>query len=249
MNQVFVRCHAELNDFLPRRDRGSTIIVPCAGHESVKNLLEALGVPHPEIEALLVNSAPVDFSYLVQPGDRVEAYPVSALPALALAPLRPALAQVRFVLDTHLGRLAAYLRMLGFDTLYRNDYDDPELAQLAHTDQRILLTRDIGLLKRSMVTYGYFVREITPHRQLREVVQRFGLHDQFASFKRCLRCNGLSQPVAKAAIDHLLEPKTRHYYNDFYQCQSCGQIYWRGSHYARMEQLIAHTAQPDQPEA
>jgi uncharacterized protein len=236
-DHAFVHCHAELNDFLPRGQRHTTIAAPCAGHESVKNLVESLGVPHTEIAALLVNGAPVDFSYQVQPGDRIEAFPISVEVPLGL-PLRPPPADFRFVLDTHLGRLAAYLRMLGFDTLYRNDFDDPELARLAHDEGRILLTRDIGLLKRGIVTYGYFVRETAPARQLAEVVGRFKLHSTVESFQRCIRCNGLVQSVPKAAIDHLLEPKTRQFFDVFQQCQDCQQVYWRGSHYERMRQVI-----------
>jgi uncharacterized protein len=247
MAHITLRCHAELNDFLPRGQRHTSIAVACAGHESIKNLVESVGVPHPEIAALLVNGAPVDLSYLAQPGDQVDAYPISAAPPSSL-PLRPPLAAFRFVLDTHLGRLAAYLRMLGFDSLYRNDYDDPELARLAHDEQRILLTRDIGLLKRSIVIYGYFVRATAPGRQLSEVVERFGLHGAAASFQRCIRCNGLTQPVDKAAIVHLLEPKTRQYYDLFRQCQACGQIYWQGSHYERMRQVIAQVLHGDAAE-
>lgn len=235
---AFVRCHAELNIFLPRGQRDTTIAVPCAGHESVKNLVESLGVPHPEIAALLVNDAPVDFSYQVRPGDRIEVFPTSVALTPAPPPLRPPPPGFRFVLDTHLGRLAAYLRMLGFDTLYRNDYDDPELARLAADEGRILLTRDVGLLKRGIVTYGYFVRETAPTRQLAEVAGRFALHGAIASFQRCIRCNGLMRLVPKAAIDHLLEPKTRQFFDVFHQCQECRQIYWRGSHYERMRQVI-----------
>lgn len=239
MAQVTVRCVGELNDFLPRDQRGSEIVALCAGHESVKNLIESLGVPHPEIAALSVNDRPVGFTYTVQPGDQIVAYPVSARLDFEPVPLRPAPRDHRFVLDTHLGRLAAYLRMLGFDTLYRNDYDDPELARIAAEEQRILLTRDVGLLKRSIVTYGYFVRSIMPVHQLGEVVQRYHLSGATASFQRCIRCNGLTVPVAKSLIDHLLEPKTRRYYNEFHRCEQCSQIYWRGSHFVRMQQLVA----------
>jgi uncharacterized protein with PIN domain len=237
MPHVTVRCHDELNDFLPRDRRHTVIAVPCTGHESIKNLVEALGAPHPEIAALLVGGEPVDLSYQVRPDDQIDVYPASSAPPNS-SPLRPALLDFRFVLDTHLGRLAAYLRMLGFDTLYRNDYDDPELAQLAHDDRRVLLTRDIGLLKRSLVIYGYFVRATAPGHQLNEVVRRFDLYSAVASFQRCIRCNGLTQPVEKDAITHLLEPKTRQYYHDFLLCRSCGQIYWQGSHYGRMRQVI-----------
>src|SRR5262245_38648489 len=134
MDTITLHCHGELNDFLPRAQRHTPIIAPCAGHETVKNIVEALGVPHTEIAALSVQGAPVDFSYMVQPADTIEVYPATALPDPPLLALRPPLGLLQFVLDTHLGRLAAYLRMLGFDTLYRNDYDDPELARLAYEE-------------------------------------------------------------------------------------------------------------------
>lgn len=237
MEHIIIRCHAELNDFLPRSQRHTSIAVPCAGHETIKNLVESLGVPHPEIAALFVGGCSVGFSHPVLPGALVEAYPLSVLPAGPLVLLRPPLEAFRFVLDTHLGRLAAYLRMLGFDTLYRNDFGDAELARLAHDEQRILLTRDVGLLKRSLVIHGAFVREIVPEPQLVEVVQRFRLQGAAEAFQRCIRCNGMTKPVEKAAIEHLLEPKTRIYFDDFRQCQKCQRIYWRGSHYERLQQI------------
>ncbi len=240
MPTVTIRCHAQLNHFLPRDRQDMPFAVPWVDNGSIKNLIESVGVPHPEIGLLLVNGAPVDFAYLVQPGDQIEVYSDPTVAAQHAAPLllRPPLTTIRFVLDTHLGRLAGYLRMLGFDTLYRNDFDDPELARLSHDQTRILLTRDIGLLKRSLVIYGYFVRETDPECQLREVAQRFNLADATASFERCMRCNGLVQPVEKDRIDHLLEPRTRQYYHVFHQCQACGQIYWQGSHFARMQAVI-----------
>lgn len=238
MAQVIIRCYGQLNDFLPRAQRHRPVVAATDGHESVKNVVEALGVPHPELEALLVNGGGVDFSYLVQPDDIIDAYPPSALPDSPFLLLRPPLTQVHFVLDAHLGRLAAYLRLLGFDTLYRNDYDDAHLARLAHDERRILLTRDLGLLKRSLVIYGYFVRATLPLQQLHEVVQRFSLQQTSDAFQRCTRCNALTQRVEKDSITHLLEPRTRQYYEDFQQCQGCGQIYWQGSHYERMRQVI-----------
>lgn len=239
MDYVSIQCYADLSDFLPPSRRNTAFAVPWVERESIKNLIESQGVPHTEVEALLANGTPCDFSYLVQPGDQIAAYPASAVPEHARAvPLRPPISTLRFVLDTHLGRLAAYLRMLGFDTLYRNDYDDPELAWCSFSEERILLTRDLGLLKRGIVIHGYFVRETTPGRQIAEVMQRFGLRDSVMSFKRCIRCNGLMQPVDKHEISAQLAPKTRQFYDEFHRCQSCAQIYWRGSHYQHMQQFI-----------
>jgi uncharacterized protein with PIN domain len=231
-----VRFHGSLNDFLPRAQRDQPVAVAFAGHESIKHVVEDIGVPHPEVEALLANGMPVDFAYRVSAGDQIDVYPVGDVPPAI--PLRPPLATPRFVLDVHLGRLAAYLRMLGFDTLYSNSGDDKDLARLADTQGRVLLTRDLGLLKRSAVTYGAFIRATNPEAQLREVVDRFGLRRAVAAFQRCISCNGLIVPVEKAAILDQLQPKTRRYYDVFWRCQDCGQVYWHGSHVTHMQAVI-----------
>jgi uncharacterized protein with PIN domain len=235
--QALIRVHGDLNDFLPLGLRNTWFARPCSGRETVKNLIETCGVPHPEIGALFVDGHPVDFDELVRPGHAIEAFPIVSAPDAHIA-LRPPLNDTRFVLDTHLGRLAAYLRMLGYDCLYQNHAHDAELAQLAHEEQRILLTRDLGLLKRSIVVYGAFVREIIPSRQIVEVMRRFNLTPSPTVFQRCMRCNGLTVAVSKAEIEHLLEPKTRQYFDTFRRCAACGKIYWQGSHYARLQTLL-----------
>jgi uncharacterized protein with PIN domain len=177
---------------------------------------------------------------LVQNGDRISVYPVfESLDVSSLTRLRPEpLREPRFVLDTHLGKLAHYLRLLGFDTLYDNGYEDDELAQISSREKRILLTRDRGLLKRSIVTHGYCVRGTNPRRQLTEVLRRFDLFEVVQPFRRCIRCNGLLEPVSKEAILHRLPPKTPEYYDEFRRCQACDQIYWKGSHFQRMQQFV-----------
>jgi uncharacterized protein with PIN domain len=210
---------------------------------SVKDMIESLGVPHTEVDLILANGESVDFTYLVQEGDRISVYPVfESLDITPVLRVRPQpLRDPRFVLDTHLGRLAVYLRLLGFDSLYRNDFTDDELARICSEEHRILLTRDRGLLKRSQVTHGYCVRTTEPRQQLAEVVQRFDLSDAIAPFQRCLRCNGLLRPVPKEAILDRLPPLTAQYYDDFSQCEACGQVYWPGPHYRRMQELIQQT--------
>ena len=144
----------------------------------------------------------------------------------------------RFVVDNHLGRMAYYLRMLGFDTLYRNDYQDDELAQTAEQEGRILLTRDRRLFMRNQVQRGYWVRSLSPRQQILEVVQRYNLKAQITPFRRCIRCNGILQLVSKEAVLDRLEPLTRLYFDDFRICPDCQQVYWKGSHYERMRQFI-----------
>jgi uncharacterized protein len=247
MAQIWVRFHAELNDFLPPQRRGERLGVPFPGRASIKDTLESLGVPHPEIALILVQGAPVDFAYLVQEDDDIEAYPHSLARTLPYPPRLPS-PEPRFVLDAHLGRLAERLRLLGFDTLYRNDYDDPELAQIAGTERRILLSRDLGLLKRAAVIYGYFVRATDPEQQVIEIARRFDLFNAIQPFHRCVRCNGMLESVAKAEIEDRLPPQVRAEHAEFRQCDSCGQLYWPGSHYARIQSYIAELVRQAAPE-
>ena len=245
MSVAFLRFYAELNDFVPPEKRQRTATCPFEEPVSVKHMIEAVGIPHTEVELILANGQSVGFDYLVQDGDRISVYPVFAtIDVSPVTQLRlPVPTPHRFILDNHLGRLARYLRLLGFDSLYFNDQaDDPELAQIAHDEGRILLTRDRGLLKRSLVTYGYCLRTKDSKAQLTAVLHRYQLHDQITPWSRCLRCNGLLQPVAKEAILHRLEPKTKRYFDEFQICTACEQIYWKGSHFAKLEQFIAQAA-------
>lgn len=241
MAQATFRFYAELNDFLPPYRRQVPFVHRFNGRVSIKDMIESLGVPHTEVDLILVNGVSVDFHYLVRDGDRISVYPVfesfDITPLLRVRP-RP-LRQPRFVLDVHLGRLAAYLRLLGFDTLYTPDCDDATLAALSREERRTLLTRDRGLLKRRQVTHGYCVRTTNPREQVREVLRRFDLYRLIAPFSRCIRCNGLLQPVSKQAIADRLPPHVRDNQQDFRICTACGQVYWRGSHYDRMQALIA----------
>jgi uncharacterized protein len=233
--------HGDLNDFLAHKRRNQTFEHSFEGRGVLKDVIEALGVPHTEILALYAGERPVDFSYTIEPDDRLQVYGFDAtLPTGEILPLRsPYQGEPRFVLDTHLGQLAVYLRMLGFDTLYRNDYADDHLARISDSEGRILLTRDKGLLKRSLVVYGYYVRETNPQRQIAEITGRYDLLNAIAPLRRCIRCNGLLQTVNKADIADRLEDNTRQFYNDFSMCPSCDQIYWKGTHYESMVAFIA----------
>jgi uncharacterized protein with PIN domain len=240
MPRATFRFYQELNDFLPVARKQVAFEVEWRGTPSIKHLLESLGVPHTEVDLILVNDCSVDWAYQPRDGDRVAVYPVfESLDITPLIRLHPQpLREVRFVLDGHLGRLAAYLRMLGFDTWYQNHVDDPVLAQLAHDEHRILLTRDQGLLKRSLVTHGYWVRATAPREQLREVIARFDLARLAQPFTRCLNCNGLLQVAALEEVKDAVPENAARFYTDFWRCAACGKVYWRGSHYQRMARLI-----------
>lgn len=240
MPKLFFRFYAQLNDFLAPARKQVEFAHAVKEQASIKDVIEALGVPHPEVDLILVNGEPVDFGYLVQERDYISVYPrFQSIEISAVSLVRPAPVPAgRFVLDVHLGKLATYLRLLGFDALYRNDYDDDELAQISSRERRVLLTQDRGLLKRSIVTYGYIVRSSDPEVQVREILHHFRLQGEAAPLKRCPRCNGQVFPVDEAAIADRLPPLTRLHYSDFARCQSCGQIYWKGAHYKRIQQLL-----------
>ncbi|MFH7027023.1 MAG: Mut7-C RNAse domain-containing protein [Heteroscytonema crispum UTEX LB 1556] len=242
MSCASFRFDAELNDFLPPQKRHVSIAHSFVERASIKDMIESLGVPHPEVFCIEVNGNYEDFTYIVQDGDRINVYPVSAASATAstiTVSVRSQLPSIiRFVLDIHLGKLATSLRLLGFDTLYRNDYDDEELARISSSEERILLTRDKGLLMRSIVTYGYYVRQTNPQQQILEVMRRFDLFNLVSPFHRCLRCNGILKSVAKESVIQELPETVKLQNNEFHRCQDCAQIYWKGSHYDRLQQFI-----------
>ena len=240
MADAIFRFHAELDDFLSRVRRGQAIRVAFERRASVKDMIESLGVPHPEVAVIVADDEAVGFGHIVQDGEHFDVYPPSEIPtACSRAVLQPPLEEPpRFILDSQLGTLARYLRLSGFDTLYRNDYDDAEIAAISAEEARVLLTRDRGVLKRSIVTYGYFVRSDQPRQQLVEVFARFDLAERVHPFTRCAACNGELQDVAKEDIEHRLEPLTRKYFDVFRRCSNCGKIYWQGSHHSRLRELL-----------
>jgi uncharacterized protein len=233
------RYYAELNDFLPPARRFAAFAHSFELPAAVKDMIESMGVPHTEVDLILLNGEPVDFSHAVQDGDRISVYPAfGSLDTHPLLQLRPPLQDRRFVLDTHLGKLARYLRMLGFDAAYENNREDKELSRTSHDEGRLLLTRDCGLLKRSEVVHGYFVRATEPKLQLVEVLRRFDLFSTISPFRRCIHCNTLLNAVAKEIILERLQTKTRLYYDQFLICPACNRIYWDGSHYEHMQRFI-----------
>jgi uncharacterized protein with PIN domain len=234
------RFYEELNDFLAPALRKRAFAYAFNGTPSVKDAIEALGVPHTEVDLVLVDGESVDFTRRLTGGERVAVYPVferldiSPVTRLRARPLR----ETRFVLDVHLGKLARYLRLLGFDTRYRNDYDDAAIIGLARAESRIILTRDRGLLKHGAVTHGYWVRATAPRQQLAEIVRVFDLRAGARPFTRCIRCNGELQRVPKSAVAERLPPRVRAHFEEFAQCRDCAAVYWPGSHYDRLRRLV-----------
>ncbi|MGE5246139.1 MAG: Mut7-C RNAse domain-containing protein [Betaproteobacteria bacterium] len=239
MLEVTVRIYGPLNDFLTPARRQVTGRIVLKRRAAVKDVVEAIGVPHPEIDLVLVDGSPVRFDYVVRSGDRIAVFPrfvsldIDALSRVRVTPPEP----IRFVADVHLGALARRLRLAGFDTAYRNDAGDADLAQISAREQRVLLTRDQALLKRSIVAHGCFLRATRPHDQLVEVLRRFGPLP-IRPFSRCTRCNGVLRDVPKAEVDAALLPRTRAYYDRFRRCAACGRVYWQGSHWRRLTRAL-----------
>lgn len=244
MPRAAVRFYAELNDHLAPANRYCTLSREFTVPGSVKDLIESCGVPHTEVDLVTVNGEPAEFSRLAHDGDRVAVYPVfESLDITAATRLRPRpLREPKFVLDVHLGRLAAYLRMLGQDAAYGNSADDAELARISTDEHRILLTRDRGLLMRSAVTHGYWLRETAPRRQTAEIVRRFDLARRIQPFTRCMACNAPLAPMAKEEIGNRVPPAAAANHEQFRQCPACRRVYWQGTHYQRMRRWIDHLA-------
>lgn len=235
------RFYGALNHFLPAAMQGRDRIYGFDGTPSVKDAIEAQGVPHPEVGVIVANGRPVGFDHRLADGARIAVYPeLAQLDPGEAARVRPPLGYPRrFVVDVNLGRLARWLRLLGFDTVYRNDFSDVEVVRLGAAEGRIVLTRDRRLLHHAAVEYGYWVRAVDPPAQVAEVMRRFDLQDVVMPFRRCLACNGRIRPVAKADVHALVPAKTWRYYDEFYQCEACGKVYWRGAHFPRLDETVA----------
>jgi len=234
------RFYGELNDFLVRERRGRSFSTPCARAATTKHMVEALGVPHTEVELVLVNGVPTGLDDLLEDGDRVAVYPrFTTLDVADVARLdqRPP-GRVRFVADAHLGGLARLLRMAGFDTIYRNTLHDAEIEAIALDEGRVVLTRDRELLKRRGIGYGCYVRALKAEAQLREVVGRFGLAERMRPFTLCLSCNAPLRPVAKADVLDRLPPRVAAIQIEFSTCDCCHRIFWKGSHWQRMAGVL-----------
>jgi hypothetical protein len=240
MSAARFRFYAELNDFLPDENQGRELTRSFSVSGSVKDFVESFGVPHTEVDLVLVNGKPVAFTYPVRDGDLVSVYPVfESLDIASVSRVRPApLRELRFLLDVHLGRLAAYLRMAGVDALYGNKASDAELANLVASEGRVLLTRDRYLLMRTAVERGYWVRSTEPKQQLLEVFKRFDLAGSMRPFTRCLECNTSLEEARREAVWERLPAKIREK-AVFRICPSCQRVYWEGSHHERMSKLLS----------
>lgn len=242
--RAYFRFYSELNDHLPPQQQHKTVEKSFVVPGTVKDMIESLGVPHTEVELVIANGESVDFSYVVRNGDRISVFPVfesfDITPELRVR--SEVLREPKFVLDVHLGKLAAYLRMLGFDALYGSCFTDAELVRISAEQRRILLTRDRGVLKHNAVTHGYWLRETDSRRQIAEIVGRFDLASAIHPFTRCMACNIILQPVSKEEVRSMLPARIAQTHDEFRRCPRCGRIYWKGSHYDRMQHWIGELA-------
>ena len=241
------RFYAELNDHLAPDQQYQTLERRFYAPGTVKDQIESFGVPHTEVELIAVNGESVDFSRLVRDGDRVAVYPVfESIDVRRELRVRPEpLRDLKFVLDVHLGKLAGYLRMLGFDALYTNSATDPELVRISSEQLRVLLTRDRRLLMHAAVTRGYWLRHTESRRQVGEVMCRFDLAGAVRPFTRCMECNSPLQASSRTEVAGRIPPRAAELRDDFLRCSGCGRAYWRGSHYYRMRHWIEELLQTD----
>ncbi len=241
---ITIRFYEELNDFLPKEQRKKDIKYSFQGRRSVKDLIEAMGVPHVEVDLILVNGQPGDFSSIVQDRDRITVYPVfetfsiNKVSRLHQSPLR----DLNFVLDVHLGKLARRMRLLGFDVDYQKERHDSELASISAATNRILLTRDVQLLKRKNITRGLFVRNTDPEKQIIEILERLDLWEECNPFHRCIECNGIIEKIILNNNNESLKNKIPEgvlkWCKEFFICNTCERIYWKGSHYEKLQKII-----------
>lgn len=229
-----------LQNLLVRKYRATPIIYPFKDNPGIKDAIEAMGVPHTEVDVILVNNRSVDFSYQLHDQDLVSVFPVFSKPpvdnTIHLSPLPSP--PISFVLDVHLGKLTKRLRLLGFDCCYRNDLGDAEILRISQESGRVILTRDLGILKHRCVKFGYLIRSDKVEEQIREVLSRFRLATCTQPFLRCMVCNGFVEPVKKNDIVQLLEPRTKLYYEQFHRCRDCHRIYWQGSHFENIKRWL-----------
>jgi len=240
MHKVYLRFYEELNDFLSKENRKKRFAHQFIDRTSVKDLIESFGVPHTEVDLILVNGKSVNFKYLINDGDDVSVYPVfESFDITEVQHLRPKpLRKPKFVADVHLGRLTKYLRMIGLDVLYKNNFEDDEIVSISLKEKRAILTKDRGILKRNEVTHGYWIRATKAEAQAKEVLERFNLQKEIKEFSRCLECNEPLKSIKKEMIIDQLPPKVAKSQNEFFRCHVCNKIYWKGTHHKRMLSFI-----------
>ena len=235
---IRLKFHGDLPFFLGTKTRPETVERALREKTSVKDVIESCGVPHPEVDLILINGRPVNFGYAHRTDADVDVYPVGLVPTCFTKNRLQVSNLTKFVADGHLGKLARDLRLFGFDVAYDRDADDRQLLAIMRESNRALLTRDRRLLMHAIVQHGYYLRSQNPINQTIEVLRRFDLFSAIAPFTRCLRCNAPLEEVKKNEVIQRLEPLTKIYYEEFRRCMGCGQIYWAGSHFSKLQKRL-----------
>ena len=249
MPKATFRFYEELNDFLPKHRRKTDFEVKFNGKRSIKYIIEALGVPHTEIDLVLVDGNSVDFNYILQDEDRVSVYPVfeslniTDVTQLRKIPLR----RNKFLADTNLGNIVKYMRVLGLDLYYDSLLSTREIIEISKRENRVILTKNRKLLKFKDVSHGIFIRPDTTTEQVRRIIDYLDIKDNIKPFSRCLRCNTLLNIVQKEKILDRIPPKTKEFCDEYVQCRSCDKIYWKGTHFINMKKVVMQIL--DQPES
>jgi uncharacterized protein with PIN domain/sulfur carrier protein ThiS len=240
MPRATLRFYEELNDFLPRHRRKTDFEVEIKGKRSIKDMIEALGVPHTEIDLILVNEKSVDFTYILQDGDRISVYPVfeslniENVTRLRKLPLR----KTKFIADINLGHIVKYMRILGFDVCFDPLLSPRQIIDISKKENRIVLTKSKNLLKFKDITHGIFIRPGTTEEQVKGIIDFLDIKDIVKPFSRCLRCNNLLRSVPKESIIDRIPPKTKVFCDEYSYCKSCDKIYWKGTHFIKMKRVI-----------
>jgi len=236
---VRLRFHGDLNIFLGSKASGEAVIErQLTEKTSIKDVIESCGIPHPEVDMILVDEQSVDFDHTLTNDAKVEVFSVENHGTDRAEKRLQTIGSSMFIADGHLGALARNLRLLGFDVAYDQDANDRELLEVMTRQKRALLTRDRRLLMHAIVQHGYYPRSQNPDEQTIEVIRRFDLSELIAPFTRCLRCNAPLEEADKAEIMDKLEPLTKIYYDQFRRCLNCRQIYWSGSHFPKLQKRI-----------
>lgn len=147
--------------------------------------------------------------------------------------------EVRFLADDMVGRLARWLRILGYDTYYANPLADNRLAEIARRENRIVLTRHAGLTELFPYLEVFVLADENPWVQLGEVVRHFQLDTESGLFfTRCSVCNGLLESTDKKDYRDEIPPKSYEAFDEFWRCPDCGKLYWEGTHVNRMREQL-----------
>ena len=228
--EIHVEFAPELHVFVPQARRAGPLRSTTDGVSSLGHVVESLGVPLTEVGALVVDGREVPVSHVPAAGESVTVRTVARPQRVPGAPLR-------FLLDVHLGTLARRLRLLGVDTAYEStDIGDPALAARSAAEQRVMLSRDRGLLRRRELWAGAFVYSTRPEEQLRDVLDRF--QPGLRPWTRCTACNGLLRRATKHEVADQLKHGTHATYDVFAQCTECGRAYWKGAHHEQLEAIV-----------